>query len=101
MLAPATVALAQAVAETRGKPPTTGSWQAQPLAGSGPDQSWEFQVSPAPPVSEALRGSPPWAFPPQTQGPGFMAGASFPGTACITGFWSISPRLPGKFPRAH
>ena len=43
-----------------------------------PGLSWEFRVSPAPPASEALRGSPPWAFPPQTRGPGFiMAGASF------------------------
>jgi hypothetical protein len=62
-----------------------------------PGPSWEFQVSPAPPVSEALRGSPPWAFPPQTQGPGFMAGASFPGITCITGFWPILPSLLGRF----
>ena len=32
MLAPATAALAQAVAETRGRPPTTAPSQAQPLA---------------------------------------------------------------------
>src|ERR1700722_622166 len=32
MLAPATAALAQAVAETRGRPPTTAPWRAQPLA---------------------------------------------------------------------
>src|ERR1700722_7711148 len=31
-------------------------------------------------------GQPFWGFPPQTQGPGFVARASFPGIACITGF---------------
>ena len=31
-------------------------------------------------------GQPFWAFPPQTQGPGCIARASFPGIACITGF---------------
>ena len=73
MLAPATAALAQAVAETRGRPPTTAPWRAQPLAAPARTVQ-EFQVSPATPASEALRGSPPWAFPPQTQGPGFMPG---------------------------
>jgi hypothetical protein len=34
-----------------------------------PGPSWEFQVSPAPPASEALRGSPPWAFPPPDSRP--------------------------------
>src|SRR3984957_18859004 len=99
MLAPATTALAQAVPETRGgrRRLRRGRRNRWPLPRDRPGNSKFRRRGRRPrPFGAALLGR----FLPRLKALASCRGL-FPGIMCITGFWPISPSLPGKFPRAH